>query len=99
MTKTIVVTGGTQGIGAAIAARFHRQGAFVIIGARRDNGFADSLGEKARFIAADVTRPGDHARLVDAAMEASGRLDAYVNNAGRSDASGENFGEFLERHA
>ena len=84
MSKTIVVTGGTQGIGAAIAARFHRQGAFVIIGARRDNGFADSLGERARFIAADVTRPGDHARLVDAAMEASGRLDAYVNNAGRS---------------
>jgi NAD(P)-dependent dehydrogenase (short-subunit alcohol dehydrogenase family) len=84
MSKTVIVTGGTQGIGAAIAARFYRQGATVIIGARKDNGFAASLGERAHFIRADVTQPADHGRLVDTAMEASGRLDVYVNNAGRS---------------
>jgi 3-oxoacyl-[acyl-carrier protein] reductase/meso-butanediol dehydrogenase/(S,S)-butanediol dehydrogenase/diacetyl reductase len=84
MTKTVIITGGTQGIGAAIAACFHRKGAFVILGARHDNGFAASLGERARFVRADVTRPADHARLVDAALEATGRLDVYVNSAGRS---------------
>src|ERR1700761_2140892 len=84
MARTVIVTGGTQGIGAAIAARFHRGGDFVVIGARRDNGFAASLGERATFVAADVTKAGDHARLVEAAIAATGQLDVYVNNAGRS---------------
>jgi 3-oxoacyl-[acyl-carrier protein] reductase/meso-butanediol dehydrogenase/(S,S)-butanediol dehydrogenase/diacetyl reductase len=82
--KTVIITGGTQGIGAAIAQRFHQQGAFVIIGARRDNGFAEKLGERACFVRSDVTRPDDHARLVETALKTSGRLDIYVNNAGRS---------------
>ena len=82
--KTVIITGGTQGIGAAIGQRFHEQGAFVIIGARRHNGFVEALGERARFVECDVTRPGDHARLVETALKTSGRLDIYVNNAGRS---------------
>jgi NAD(P)-dependent dehydrogenase (short-subunit alcohol dehydrogenase family) len=84
MAKTIIVTGGTQGIGAAIASRFHQDGANVIIGARRDNGFARSLGKRAHFVEADVTQSADHLHLVEVAMEATGRLDIYVNNAGRS---------------
>ena len=82
--RTVVVTGGTQGIGAAIATRFHRAGDFLIIGARRDNGLTAKLGERAQFVAADVTQADDHKRLVDAALAATGRLDVYVNNAGRS---------------
>ncbi len=85
MAKTVIVTGGTLGIGAAIARCFHEKEAFVIIGARRDNGFAKELGERARFVQADVTRLADHVRLLDAAIEATGRLDGYVNNAGRSE--------------
>jgi 3-oxoacyl-[acyl-carrier protein] reductase/meso-butanediol dehydrogenase/(S,S)-butanediol dehydrogenase/diacetyl reductase len=84
MPRTVVVTGGTQGIGAAIAARFHRAGDFVVIGARRDNGFAASLGGRALFVEADVTRAADHRRLVEAARKATDRLDVYINNAGRS---------------
>lgn len=82
--RTVVITGGTQGIGAAIAERFHRAGDFVVIGARRDNGFAAKLGDRAQFVAADVTQAEAHSRLVDAAVAATGRLDVYVNNAGRS---------------
>jgi 3-oxoacyl-[acyl-carrier protein] reductase/meso-butanediol dehydrogenase/(S,S)-butanediol dehydrogenase/diacetyl reductase len=84
MAQTVIVTGGTQGIGAAIAKRFHQGGAFVVIGARRDNGFAGTLGKRARFVQADVTKAADHGRLVDAAIKATGRLDIYINNAGQS---------------
>jgi 3-oxoacyl-[acyl-carrier protein] reductase/meso-butanediol dehydrogenase/(S,S)-butanediol dehydrogenase/diacetyl reductase len=85
MAKTIIVTGGTQGIGAAIARYFHQKGSFVVIGARRDNGLAKELGARARFVQADVTKLTDHGRLVEAAMEATGHLDVYVNNAGHSE--------------
>jgi 3-oxoacyl-[acyl-carrier protein] reductase/meso-butanediol dehydrogenase/(S,S)-butanediol dehydrogenase/diacetyl reductase len=85
MSKTVIVTGGTQGIGAAIARYFHQKGAFVVIGARRDNGLAKELGDRARFVRADVTQLTDHGRLVDIAIEATGQLDVYINNAGKSE--------------
>jgi NAD(P)-dependent dehydrogenase (short-subunit alcohol dehydrogenase family) len=84
MSRTVIITGGTKGIGAAIAAYFHAKGDSVLVGARHDNGFAATLGERARFQIADVTRPDDHARLVDAAIAWTGRLDIYINNAGQS---------------
>jgi 3-oxoacyl-[acyl-carrier protein] reductase/meso-butanediol dehydrogenase/(S,S)-butanediol dehydrogenase/diacetyl reductase len=83
--KTVIVTGGTKGIGAAIARHFYEQGAFVVIGARKDNGLAKDLGERASFVQSDVTLAADHGRLVDAAMKATGRLDVYINNAGQSE--------------
>lgn len=83
--KTVIVTGGTKGIGAAIAARFHRDGAFVLVAARMDNGLAKSLGGRALFVEGDVTRPADHVRLVKTALKQTGRLDVYVNNAGLSE--------------
>jgi len=84
MSRTVIITGGTKGIGAAIAAYFHARSDSVLIGARHDNGFAATLGERARFQITDVTRPEDHARLVDTALEWRGRLDIYINNAGQS---------------
>jgi 3-oxoacyl-[acyl-carrier protein] reductase/meso-butanediol dehydrogenase/(S,S)-butanediol dehydrogenase/diacetyl reductase len=84
MSRTVIITGGTKGIGAAIAACFHAKGDSVLVGARHDNGFAATLGGRARFQTTDVTRPKDHARLVDAALEWTGRLDIYINNAGQS---------------
>jgi NAD(P)-dependent dehydrogenase (short-subunit alcohol dehydrogenase family) len=84
MARTVIITGGTKGIGAGIAIYFHRKGDHVLIGARQDNGLAAKLGERARFQAIDVTQPMDHARLVDAAVAWTGRLDVYINNAGQS---------------
>jgi 3-oxoacyl-[acyl-carrier protein] reductase/meso-butanediol dehydrogenase/(S,S)-butanediol dehydrogenase/diacetyl reductase len=83
-TKVVVITGGSQGIGAAIAREFCQAGIFVVIGSRRDNGLAKTLGKKARHCLMDVRREGDHRKAVEQAMEWKGRLDAYINCAGFS---------------
>jgi len=84
MSRTVIITGGTKGIGAAIAAGFYAKGDSILVGARNDNGIAATLGPRARFQRADAALPKDHARLVDAALEWTGRLDVYINNAGMS---------------
>ena len=83
-TKTIVITGGTKGIGAEIAKAFYAEGMSVVVGARADNGFAQRLGEGACFQKIDVRRESDHRRLIKKAMEWTGRMDVYINGAGFS---------------
>lgn len=86
--KSIIVTGAGGGIGEGIARRLAAEGAVVIV-----NDIQPTLGEKvtadivaaggrARFVAADVTRGDDWARLVQAAQDFGARLDVVVNNAG-----------------
>jgi NAD(P)-dependent dehydrogenase (short-subunit alcohol dehydrogenase family) len=83
--RTVVITGGTKGIGAAIAKAFVATGAHVLLGARSDNGLAQSLGPLARFHGIDVAHPAEHRALVQKAMDWTGRLDVFVNNAGLSE--------------
>ena len=82
--RTAVVTGAAKGIGAAIARRFHTEGARVVVADIDPAGaeLAAGLGEGARFQACDVSREGDVAALADTAMEAFEGLDVWVNNAG-----------------
>jgi 3-oxoacyl-[acyl-carrier protein] reductase/meso-butanediol dehydrogenase/(S,S)-butanediol dehydrogenase/diacetyl reductase len=82
--RTIIVTGGTEGIGAAIARAFHESGCNVIVGARTDNGFANKLGQGTLYCAVDVCQPSQHVDLVQKALDWTGRLDVYVNCAGIS---------------
>src|ERR1700722_8994777 len=82
--RTTIVTGGTSGIGAAIARVFHGAGDDVVIAARHDNGLAQTMGERAKFVKTDVTKPAELHTLVAAAMDWTGRLDVMVNNAGLS---------------
>lgn len=82
--RTVVVTGGTRGIGVAITRAFYASGAYVVVGARKDNGLADELGTRARFQATDVRKRLDHHALVHEALEWTGRLDVFVNCAGLS---------------
>ena len=83
--KVAIVTGGTSGIGAAIATLFVAEGARVVIaGRRRDKGeqVAATLGEAATFIRTDVCIEDDVAAMVRHAVEHFGQLDYLVNNAG-----------------
>lgn len=84
MARTTIVTGGTAGIGAAIASAFYDAGNHVVVAARKDNGFATQLGERAKYVRADVTKPADLHALVTAALDWTGRVDVMINNAGMS---------------
>lgn len=82
--RTILVTGGSRGIGAAISEAFHTAGHLVVIAGRTDTGLAATMGQRARFVAADVRNPQALRSLVRKALDWTGRLDVLVNNAGVS---------------
>lgn len=86
--KVVAITGASSGIGAATARLLAEGGAKLVLGARREErlaALADELrgkGAEVAFIAVDVTRREDPARLVELARERFGRLDVLVGNAG-----------------
>jgi len=83
--KVAIVTGGSSGIGAAIAERFASEGARVVIAARRaaeGQAIAARLGANAEFIRADVAEEADIGALIGHTLDRFGRLDCLVNNAG-----------------
>ncbi|MFP4624372.1 MAG: SDR family oxidoreductase [Gemmatimonadota bacterium] len=83
--RVAAVTGGTKGIGRAIAEALLDSGGRVVIGARTAaevERSAAELGERARGVVCDVQDPEACRRLVDAAVDAFGGLDILVNNAG-----------------
>ncbi len=86
--RVAVVTGSSMGIGQAIAERFAREGAKIVVNSRsaeRAEASAQALrlgGWEAVAAAGDVSRPEDAARLAEAAVSAFGGLDVWVNNAG-----------------
>lgn len=88
--KIAVVTGGTQGLGAAIARRFAEAGVtgLVICGrtaARGEavaRGISEAHGTEVRFVAADLARVEDCRAVIGAADAAFGRIDVLVNAAG-----------------
>lgn len=87
MTRPVVlVTGGSRGIGAALARRLVDDGWRVAIGYRQGSDAADalvdSLGGHALALAGDVAREADVMGLFEALDARCGRLDALVNNAG-----------------
>jgi ketoreductase RED2 len=83
--QVAIVTGSTSGIGRAIAARFAKEGAGIVVNSVRsvDEGkaFAASLPD-AVYVRADVSQEAECRSLVDAAVERWGHLDIVVNNAG-----------------
>jgi 3-oxoacyl-[acyl-carrier protein] reductase len=89
--RAAVVTGGSKGVGLAVATRFAGSGADVAIVARGREGLdqaVKTIGASARgrvvAIQGDVALGTDVERLYDEAMRAFGRIDIVVNNAGTS---------------
>ena len=83
--KCVLITGGTTGLGLAIAGRFRQEGAqLVITGRDHDLGqrAEQALGPGTRFVAADAADPDAVASSVSAAADHLGGLDVLVNNAG-----------------
>lgn len=89
--RTALITGGSLGVGRAIATRFVAAGARVVIAARRPEVLAEAsaaveaaAGSAPVTVAADVGSAEDCARLVREATAAVGPIDILVNNAGTS---------------
>ncbi len=87
--KIAVVTGGSSGIGLAIAERFAREGSRVFIVGRRQSELDKAtklLGESVQAIQGDITSSEDLDRLYQTVQQQAGRLDILVANSGMADA-------------
>jgi len=96
--RTAVVTGGSTGIGRAIAARFASEGAYVVVSDVRETSInpvdgesptlelIEQAGGRGRYVHADVSKSDDVQALIGAATEENGRLDILVNSAAVFDA-------------
>jgi NAD(P)-dependent dehydrogenase (short-subunit alcohol dehydrogenase family) len=86
--KVALVTGGSSGIGRAVALVWAREGARVVVsdmnvqGGEETAALVRAQGGEALFVAADVGQPADGARLVERTVAHFGRLDVACNNAG-----------------
>lgn len=86
--KTVVITGASTGIGAALASAFAARGAMVVLVARSEKALADNAsriefaGGRAVVIAQDLSLPDAAASLMDRLSTLGLRLDILVNNAG-----------------
>jgi NADP-dependent 3-hydroxy acid dehydrogenase YdfG len=86
LDKVVVITGASGGIGAELAKQLAARGSKVVLAARRKpelEKLATEIGKDALAVITDVTERSDVDRLARAAIERFGRIDVWVNNAGR----------------
>lgn len=83
--KVIIITGAANGLGLGIARVCHREGAHVVVAdlhADQAKQAAQTIGERAVGVGADVRNAEDRQRIVDTALQINGHIDGLVNNAG-----------------
>lgn len=88
--KVVIITGGTSGIGKALAFSFGEKGSNVVITGRNQEALDETIrqlkqkGVNALGIRADVTLPEDNRLMAEEAIKTFGRIDVLINNAGIS---------------
>ncbi|MED1792798.1 SDR family oxidoreductase [Brevibacillus nitrificans] len=88
--KVAVITGAAAGLGRAVAMRYVAEGAKVCVVDRSERGLTEMkalLGEDIITVQADVSSSTDNQRMVSAAVEAFGKVDIFVGNAGIFDGN------------
>lgn len=83
--KTSIVTGGSSGIGRAVAERFAKEGARVLIVGRKEDALQETAAtsDKISYVVGDITKTETIERIMQAVEERfNGQLDILVNNAG-----------------
>lgn len=91
--KVAIVTGGSSGIGRATAIELARQGAKVVVAARRESEGEETVqqvkaaGSDGFFIKTDVTKAADIEVLINQTLQSYSRLDCVFNNAGAGKAA------------
>jgi NAD(P)-dependent dehydrogenase (short-subunit alcohol dehydrogenase family) len=87
--KVALVTGGSKGLGKAMARGLAEAGADIIISSRHENELRPALDDilkgaprRGKYIVADMSQRADVARLAKTALDALGRVDILINNAG-----------------
>ncbi|MBS1805426.1 MAG: SDR family NAD(P)-dependent oxidoreductase [Acidobacteria bacterium] len=91
--KVVVITGGSRGLGLAMAEEFGRRAARLVLSARNEVQLAEARrllidrgavgsGDDVLIVAADLRKPEDASRLIDEATRRFGRVDVLINNAG-----------------
>ena len=86
VNRIVVVTGASAGIGEAIAMELGRRGDSLVLAARTADALervASQAGTRTHIVTADVTRRADVERIRDEAIRAFGRVDVWINNAGK----------------
>lgn len=105
LDRVIVITGASSGIGATLARLVASRGASVVLVARREaelRAVAADCGPNAHVVVADVSRRADVERAVASALDRFGRIDVWVNNAGRglsrpvAEITDEDFDEMMQ---
>src|SRR5690606_9207863 len=88
--KVVIITGGTSGIGKALALEFGSKGSKVVITGRNVEALNATVAELKALnieligIHADVTSPTDNQRMAEETLKTFGRIDVLINNAGIS---------------
>lgn len=86
--KVVIITGASSGLGEATAQRLAKNGARLVLGARREERLKELVasieaqGGTATYRTTDVTDRGQVEALAETAREAYGRIDVLINNAG-----------------
>jgi len=91
--KVVVITGGSRGLGLALAEEFGQRGAMLVLAARNEAQLAEARrqlvdrgavrsADDVLIVSADLRKPEDASRLIDEATRRFGRVDVLINNAG-----------------